>query len=32
MDGDLVFDGMFTIINEYGQIVEMTLPKHFPFL
>ena len=27
MDGDPVFDGMFTIINEYGQIVEMTLPK-----
>jgi len=32
MDGDLVFDGMFTIMNEYGQIVEMKLPKHFPFL
>jgi len=32
MDGDLVFDGMFTIMNEYGQIVQMKLPKHFPFL
>jgi len=25
MDGDLVFDGMFTIINEYGQAFPLPL-------